>query len=370
MRVLLLLTILCTSLMGAEEATIDYLQFQKKWKFYKIAPSSYQVIVDFVKQAKTLPDSELKLASYSFVTLGTYLQGEVAAGQRMQNEVEALAARVGERKWHEFCKISNFGVQCTVCAGEQKKARICRDCAGNKRCSNKDCRRGKIGVLSKQGNNFVEVEKDCPVCNASGDCQTCKGTGQYFVKCRICKGFGFKLDMRQVKESIEAKKAEMDGMVTEFVLAEYEKEQMSKGLIRRGNKWVTQEQIDNEERVASERSERLRLEKEKALAIQRQRQLKSEQSGLIFSLKNLVASDPNKAELILVEKFSGELSADINQKVTIFKEQIQLVKKAQELESRGNYPMAIRFYEQVDKMRERPYFKSHIRKLKLADIGL
>ena len=370
MRAIFLFILLSVNLLGAESAPHDYKEFQKKWKFYKIAPSNYSVIVDFVRQARSLEDSELKLASYSFVTLATYLQGEVAAGQRMQNEVATLARSLGDAKWKTFSSIEQFGDACNTCAGEQKKSRVCRKCQGNKRCANKDCRRGKIGVVTQQGGKFVEVEKDCPVCTGSGDCTSCKGTGEYLVKCNVCKGFGFKLNLRMIKESIELKKAEMDQMVIAHVLKSFEAEQAEKGLILVAGKWLTQEEIDKEEAVAMARSERLRLEKENKMMAERQRQLINERRSLLQTLNDLVASDPQKAEQIIAEKFAGDLDAGTSLKIEEFKELAQLVTKAQEFEQQGNNPMAIKFYEKADSMRTVPYFSSHIRKLKLTDIGL
>ena len=103
---------------------------------------------------------------------------------------------------------------------------------------------------------------------------------------------------------------------------------------------------------------------------ERQRQLINERRSLLQTLNDLVASDPQKAEQIIAEKFAGDLDAGTSLKIEEFKELAQLVTKAQEFEEQGNNPMAIKFYEKADSMRTVPYFSSHIRKLKLTDIGL
>ena len=373
MRVLLLI-VFTFSLFAQEEKTVSHYQeamaFKSSWVLYKNAPDNYASYRAFLKSAEKLEDSELKAGAYAYAALGAYLQGKVEYGTRTYNSLNELAQNIGDSKWLNFCSVDQFGDECSVCEGSAKNDRACKKCNGTKTCRNAECRKGQIIKLERVGEKFEEVSSDCPVCDATGFCQTCGGSGVYKIPCNICRSFGYLLNKMKVREQFKSGLTAMNTLVDAHLIEGFEKDQLAKGKIKRGDRYYTAAEIEKMDTAARLKNERTNQVQRRREDQKREQELRAKMDKKFKSLEDDSVLAPEKAKRLIENDFSNVADPVKKRHINTCLKQADLMIKAKEAENKGLELEAIKWLKEAQKLREHEAIKEKIKKLKLESIGL
>lgn len=156
---------------------------------------------------------------------------------------------------------------CQQCSGKGSKGRRCYVCNGSGRCAS--CK--GTGQLVKMGFDRSNGTKTCHKCNGDGICNKCRGEGSFNEKCLICSGTG-KAFSKEIAERVfrDSCNAIADGMAAE-VKAKAEAERLER----------ERKEAAARAKVESEKRERMRIEAEaraKVEAAERERNRKAEEA--------------------------------------------------------------------------------------------
>ncbi|WDE97098.1 hypothetical protein PQO03_03895 [Lentisphaera profundi] len=371
MRVLLLLLVSLTVI--SQEDLSHYkkaMTFKSSWTLYKNAPDNYASYKAFSKSIEDLEASEIKAAAYAYSILGAYFQNKVEYGAITHQKLSDLSQEIGDDKWQGFCRVEQFGDECSVCEGSSEKKRACKKCNGTKTCRNGECRKGQIISLEKIDGKFEEVSTDCSICEASGFCQACGGSGVYKIPCNICRGFGYLLNKMKVREKFKDGLVDMDALVANHILEGFSQDQLAKGKIKRGDRWYTLEEINKMDKSSQLKAERSMLEQRKREQNQRTGELRAKRDKKFNSLENDSILEPEKAKKIIENDFSDEADPVKINLLNIYLKQANLIIKATESENKGLELEAIKLLKEAQKIRDHEVLRSRIRKLKLENLGL
>lgn len=370
---LLLLFIFSFSLFSQDKVESHYQQavaFKSSWVLYRNAPDNYASYRAFLKTVSALDDSELKAGAYAYAALGAYLQDKVEYGTKIHVLLNELSHEIGDSKWVNFCDVEQFGDECSVCEGSAKNDRSCKKCNGTKTCRNAECRKGQIITLEKIDQKFEEVSTDCPICDATGFCQTCGGSGVYKIPCNICRSFGYLLNKVKVREQFKNGLEAMNNLVEDNVLAGFEQDQLALGKIKRGDRWYTADEIAKMDSAAQMKLERSTQVQRRREELKRTEELRAKMDKKFNSLERDSLLEPEKAKRIIEKDFANELSPKKKQILNVYLKQSEYMIKAKEAENKGSELEAIKWLEEADKLRPNDLIKQKIKKLKLESLGL
>lgn len=370
---LLLLLIFSFSLFSQENETSHYqnaLAFKSSWVLYRNAPDNYASYRAFLKSATALENSELKAGAYAYAALGAYLQGKVEYGTKIHVLLNELGQEIGDAKWMDFCNVEQFGDECSVCEGSAKNDRPCKKCNGTKTCRNAECRKGQIITLEKIDQKFEEVSTDCPVCEATGFCQTCNGSGVYKIPCNICRSFGYLLNKVKVREQFKNGLESMNSLVEANLMEGFAQDQLALGKIKRGDRWYTAAEIAKMDSAAQMKLDRSNQVQRRREELKRAEELRAKMDKKFRALANDSILEPEKSIRVIESDFSNELDPKKKQLLNIYLKQAELVIKSQEAENKGLELEAIKWLQEAQKLRHHDSLKEKVKELKLGSLGL
>ena len=126
------------------------------------------------------------------LALGCTLHGEDKAAEKVGKFLDKLLPEVG---YETLINQMNIHDTCSKCTGTGKSTRRCDTCTSYKtggpvadgKCTRKSCKNGQVAATTSE---LEMTTRDCPKCQGSGNCQTCRGSGKRPGKCRRCAGSG------------------------------------------------------------------------------------------------------------------------------------------------------------------------------------
>jgi len=366
MKFVLCLFLLSCLICGAEDTAIQKSLVQHKTESFQKdmkSQASYRKFITLFKQTK----GQINEKVIAIGILGARMH-------KLKTEYDLFTKMMKTKyplsDYPEKIKTKNLGVVCAKCNGDKKSMRSCTKCKGKKTCTNSSCKGGSVKGYDRKNGRYVPVERTCSICNGTGNCVTCEGSGEVSGSCSPCRQRGYVFSSEKAYEF-------MDGVLNEIVTLQvagdqvaFEKAQEAKGLIKLDGEWVTQKYIQQmKDRAAEAEKQRLIAEKreEAEAAVRRMNQraealikqsdarLAEDADEFVELLKIFIADNPKCASIELLKK---ELQYS------------ELYSSAMKFEESGDYGKAVEVFTKALAIKASKELEAKIKELDDQDIGL
>ncbi|MEN9360193.1 MAG: hypothetical protein RL095_1728 [Verrucomicrobiota bacterium] len=377
-RVLALCLALCLAFIAATAAEAPkkpdpYPALVAAAKLVAKSPENPAALADLTAALGKVPRGEVREMGLAGLYLGWRLahdapKSAVIYAQIQKEHKETFGNEPGE--WLPMIADEAIGEVCNICAGSKSTQFKCNTCSGTGLCNNSKCLRGTVESpeYSFDQKKFINVKRPCPVCREHpGKCGDCK-EGKLSRPCSGCAGRGSKLNRdnaavaaTKILESLAAKASDAS-------LLAREAEMLAKGMVRRGDRWVTRAEAEADEKAAAAAAEararvaeEARLKEERHQGVQRLRVLQTR--ALALAVDAPVEAVRLIDSYMLQEPASqSELQPDRD---WIFK-----IAAARALEDKGQIEKAIPLYEEALKLRANDALAQRLNRLKDQSTGL
>ncbi len=337
------------------------------------SPDNPSALADLTSSLGRIPKGEVREMGLSGLYLGCRLANDSAkAGvlyaQIQKEHTETFGNEPGE--WLPMLGDDAIGDVCAICTGKKTTEFKCNTCSGTGLCSNAKCLKGTVEVqeYSFDQKKFVTVKRACPVCKEHrGKCGDCK-EGQLSRPCSGCNGRGSKLNRDTCSASATKILDALIAKASDASLLAREAEMVAKGMVRRGDRWITREEaaVAEKANAAAEEArarlaEEARLHEEKRQGGERVRVLQTRALSLAVDspieaarlIENYLQQEPAAAT---------ELQAD--------RDWITKIAAARTVEDKGQIEKAIPLYEEALKTRSNDALSKRLNRLKDQSTGL
>lgn len=168
-------------------------------------PSDSGLLINLKDSLKTETDPLLRQQGLAVVSTAMLIKGETEAGLKA---LKVLEKHYPDSKYTAALTIGNIAAPCPNCNGEGRVWRACPVCDGSGKCQM--CQgSGRFEMKLDEGGETV-----CPKCGGSGECTSCEGTGRKYRQCHKCRGMGYLLDredlLKAYADALKGKPKEPD----------------------------------------------------------------------------------------------------------------------------------------------------------------
>ena len=229
----------------------------------------------------------------------------------------------------QFKSKEAFVDTCDSCEGSGIGKVSCFSCKGNGKCTNYLCNEGKIKVKNK---DFGEILVDCSICLGKDTCKKCGGEGTVPANCPTCMRKGIAFSMKKVRTVLNDKLLVLKALVEKKAEVDFITSQKAKGLVKVGDRWLTQSQI---QQLSAAKNNGQAPYNPESLLESLEKLYANDAEGTVLKVKQLRQQFPeselnlqidNKLEYIrlLSESESLEKAGEINRLVRVLKEALSL----------------------------------------------